>query len=158
MSEGIAHTLTHKYDLYGNSIVVHTTNLCSVYLLGETEESESPYYVALNFEGVKCIRSVRSDCRPGLGIYPEDERKSYIVELTNSTWASEAHSSYTYEGTPFTDEKRHFVIHNHDIFHEILGTSFIEKLISEGSEEYSCLLYTSPSPRDATLSRMPSSA
>ena len=25
-------------------------------------------------------------------------------------------------------------------------------------EEHSCLLYTSPSPRDATLSRMPSSA
>ena len=25
-------------------------------------------------------------------------------------------------------------------------------------EEYTCLLYTSPSPRDATLSRMPSSA
>ena len=25
-------------------------------------------------------------------------------------------------------------------------------------KEYSCLLYTSPSPRDATLSRMPSSA
>ena len=27
-----------------------------------------------------------------------------------------------------------------------------------GSEYTSCLLYTSPSPRDATLSRMPSSA
>jgi len=27
-----------------------------------------------------------------------------------------------------------------------------------GSEKYICLLYTSPSPRDATLSRMPSSA
>ena len=27
-----------------------------------------------------------------------------------------------------------------------------------GDEVYSCLLYTSPSPRDATLSRMPSSA
>ena len=26
------------------------------------------------------------------------------------------------------------------------------------AEGYSCLLYTSPSPRDATLSRMPSSA
>ena len=25
-------------------------------------------------------------------------------------------------------------------------------------EDYDCLLYTSPSPRDATLSRMPSSA
>ena len=28
----------------------------------------------------------------------------------------------------------------------------------ENSENNSCLLYTSPSPRDATLSRMPSSA
>ena len=26
------------------------------------------------------------------------------------------------------------------------------------TENYACLLYTSPSPRDATLSRMPSSA
>ena len=26
------------------------------------------------------------------------------------------------------------------------------------TDQYSCLLYTSPSPRDATLSRMPSSA
>ena len=29
---------------------------------------------------------------------------------------------------------------------------------TKGSGYYSCLLYTSPSPRDATLSRMPSSA
>ena len=28
----------------------------------------------------------------------------------------------------------------------------------EAEKHYSCLLYTSPSPRDATLSRMPSSA
>ena len=28
----------------------------------------------------------------------------------------------------------------------------------DGADVYSCLLYTSPSPRDATLSRMPSSA
>ena len=32
------------------------------------------------------------------------------------------------------------------------------KLRSEGEKVYACLLYTSPSPRDATLSRMPSSA
>ena len=30
--------------------------------------------------------------------------------------------------------------------------------IYKGSEDWDCLLYTSPSPRDATLSRMPSSA
>ena len=33
-----------------------------------------------------------------------------------------------------------------------------ETTISESNKSFSCLLYTSPSPRDATLSRMPSSA
>ena len=32
------------------------------------------------------------------------------------------------------------------------------KFIGYTNESYICLLYTSPSPRDATLSRMPSSA
>ena len=30
--------------------------------------------------------------------------------------------------------------------------------LANGAEAYVCLLYTSPSPRDATLTRMPSSA
>ena len=34
----------------------------------------------------------------------------------------------------------------------------LDEFGSENSEDYICLLYTSPSPRDATLSRMPSSA
>ena len=33
-----------------------------------------------------------------------------------------------------------------------------EEMIKRLDESYICLLYTSPSPRDATLSRMPSSA
>ena len=38
-------------------------------------------------------------------------------------------------------------------------TSFIEQILSPQSLQWMiCLLYTSPSPRDATLSRMPSSA
>ena len=51
-------------------------------------------------------------------------------------------------------------------------TSWLKKILSEHAkkgadcyyisceeiENYNCLLYTSPSPRDATLSRMPSSA
>ena len=32
------------------------------------------------------------------------------------------------------------------------------ELLLPGGNAYTCLLYTSPSPRDATLSRMPSSA
>ena len=41
-----------------------------------------------------------------------------------------------------------------------LEKAIIEKLAADptGAELVSCLLYTSPSPRDATLSRMPSSA
>ena len=38
------------------------------------------------------------------------------------------------------------------------GDKAAEARFKEISEAYDCLLYTSPSPRDATLSRMPSSA
>ena len=43
------------------------------------------------------------------------------------------------------------------------STTFVQKSVDEYlskgySYSRSCLLYTSPSPRDATLSRMPSSA
>ena len=38
------------------------------------------------------------------------------------------------------------------------GQKVIEALKPMGGQPYTCLLYTSPSPRDATLSRMPSSA
>ena len=39
-----------------------------------------------------------------------------------------------------------------------LGSSTIKSLLLEIFPNINCLLYTSPSPRDATLSRMPSSA
>ena len=34
----------------------------------------------------------------------------------------------------------------------------VEQMIAEGAEIIDCLLYTSPSPRDLSTSRMPSSA
>ena len=40
-----------------------------------------------------------------------------------------------------------------------IGASIVEHFCEQGSEVYFvCLLYTSPSPRDGLLSRMPSSA
>ena len=36
--------------------------------------------------------------------------------------------------------------------------AFAEGLLVQSTMQHTCLLYTSPSPRDATLSRMPSSA
>ena len=48
------------------------------------------------------------------------------------------------------------------ITHALIGRAIQEGLLDPGKPpkvpEWSCLLYTSPSPRDATLSRMPSSA
>ena len=50
------------------------------------------------------------------------------------------------------EEKRYILVWR-DNFNEV------EKLDYDEFKEFmSCLLYTSPSPRDATLSRMPSSA
>ena len=40
----------------------------------------------------------------------------------------------------------------------VLGFALPEKHGGSGFDILTCLLYTSPSPRDATLSRMPSSA
>ena len=47
-----------------------------------------------------------------------------------------------------------------DVVHPPAGGNPIMVIIGSASFDYlfSCLLYTSPSPRDATLSRMPSSA
>ena len=40
----------------------------------------------------------------------------------------------------------------------MLPVSVTAEDVSKYAQYYTCLLYTSPSPRDATLSRMPSSA
>ena len=48
---------------------------------------------------------------------------------------------------------------NEDLVCRLLCSTYVDDIIAGGkTEEEACLLYTSPSPRDATLSRMPSSA
>ena len=42
--------------------------------------------------------------------------------------------------------------------HALLSRLYLNAEAWTGQDRYACLLYTSPSPRDATLSRMPSSA
>ena len=57
----------------------------------------------------------------------------------------------------------HYFSHKKYNLDNALVTKYENKWISTSSEEYiakanTCLLYTSPSPRDRTRSRMPSSA
>ena len=51
------------------------------------------------------------------------------------------------------------ILHHGNIYTGNNENSFTGSIATKGSTiSYVCLLYTSPSPRDATLSRMPSSA
>ena len=44
------------------------------------------------------------------------------------------------------------------LWHESSDLSDVDAIVLPGGFSYGCLLYTSPSPRDRTRSRMPSSA
>ena len=53
----------------------------------------------------------------------------------------------------------HFDAFEHTYYkHQVTATDITNKYITLPDNIIGCLLYTSPSPRDATLSRMPSSA
>ena len=61
--------------------------------------------------------------------------------------------------SPFTLEEKQVLLEARNL--EIRKTRIAEILTTYTFDQYNnntCLLYTSPSPRDATLSRMPSSA
>ena len=53
---------------------------------------------------------------------------------------------------PITEEIRR------EIDELLSGVGILFRVFARGKDESSCLLYTSPSPRDGLLSRMPSSA
>ena len=50
------------------------------------------------------------------------------------------------------------ILKDHISIISFLKPGIIKIFSKSGEESFYCLLYTSPSPRDATLSRMPSSA
>ena len=59
------------------------------------------------------------------------------LNMSREAWRRDGSNNFTYAGTTTND---------------------LNVLINGGDQPLICLLYTSPSPRDATLSRMPSSA
>ena len=61
-------------------------------------------------------------------------------------------------GVISTKDKEVICSHNFDLEKETMGKGYITELDYSVLKPIICLLYTSPSPRDATLSRMPSSA
>ena len=138
MNSGIAITLKYQHDYIEDSVLIYSCDECAVYLVADNEQNAGSL-VKLSFERARCVRSARTDCSPAIGIYPKKSGASFIVELTESNWALDAHKAYVYAGTELRPGARHYVVTNHDIFHEILAESFTECLIEPNSEEYEAI-------------------
>ncbi|MFO1094020.1 MAG: hypothetical protein U0992_12020 [Planctomycetaceae bacterium] len=132
---GRAIPLKYRHDYIEDAVLVFSCGECSVFLIQDAKV-ESPTYVELVFQRAKCVRSARTDCTPAIGIYPDQVGSSFIVELTESQWPIEAHKAYVYATSPLKPSGRHFVVSNHDVFHEILAESFSEGIIGPGDSRY----------------------
>ena len=88
-----------------------------------------------------------------LGYYQEDAAiMAGISESTFYKWMKKANELDQLDEEPDNEDDK--------LFLQLLQAVKKARAESEGAHirNISCLLYTSPSPRDATLSRMPSSA
>ena len=64
-----------------------------------------------------------------------------------------------YKESDLSDRQKYLVRHIKELQSEVAGKKFdLERLEAAMTHFTNCLLYTSPSPRDGLLSRMPSSA
>ena len=140
MQSGTAITLKYRHDHIEDSVLIYSCDVCAVYLIA-TGKKYTDSFVKLDFEDVQCVRSATTDCSPAIGIYPKESGASCIVELTDSKWAVEAHELYVYAGSQLKPRGRHFVVTNHDIFHEILAESFSESIVEPGDPEYDVIKY-----------------
>lgn len=135
MQSGVALTLKYNHDYIEDSVIVFSCNRCSIYLRAEVKQFPSSF-VKLQFDGVQCSRSARTDCSPAIKVCSKEPGASFIVELIESNWPAEANKSYVYAGSSVKREYRHFVITNHDIFHEVLAETFTESIVQQGDLEY----------------------
>ena len=114
------------------------------------------------------------DCDP---VYPQQQGYSQGTSYSNGTvYPSQG---TTYQGTTYSGSSSHgntvqyggtqthqnrITVSNHPVYSNpsygatTYPASSSSQYVTSAGSTYSCLLYTSPSPRDATLSRMPSSA
>ncbi len=136
MSNGYAVELKAKFDWNEDSVLVFTTHGCTVIQQGKVEEGEVPFFILLKFNGTKCVRGASTDCSPDFGIHPETRGASSISVLTDTEWDEDAHNEYTYIGTPKDTVRKHYVVSNHDVFHEILAESFTETKVTHGDPNF----------------------
>ena len=94
--------------------------------------------------------------RPSISDLVEDVQES-VVSISVNIISKGLFQNYSDEGsgTGIIIKSDGFIVTN---YHVIQNASEIEVVLWDGTSYSACLLYTSPSPRDGLLSRMPSSA
>lgn len=130
MSSGYAIELKNNYAWSEDSVLLFTTHGCQIILLGDYESEQDAYFLLIDFNDAKCVKSASTDLCPDMLIEPENIGAKYISVLTDSNWDDEAHQMYCYKGTPKNTIRKHFVLSNHDVFHEVLAKSFTETKIT----------------------------
>ena len=108
----------------------------------------------------------------------EDNRKGRLLDSLNKIGGGPMDESVDFiereelkfGGTPLTEEQVQAILDSYNDYKKQKGalpnltnvvdnfTAEQKKILGKSGNIYSCLLYTSPSPRDGLLSRMPSSA
>ena len=88
-----------------------------------------------------------------------ETRKAGDDHANGTRWESEAAGSYHINAVERSAKGTSVTLYLREDSHEFADNWRLRGIIKKYSDHITfCLLYTSPSPRDATLSRMPSSA
>ena len=104
------------------------------------------------------IRFLRRGLRDGVQVMQGRQvfRYAYTLDRGTGNFIRALLNSYRLTGTREYLQRAEVVIENTFSATDDLGARNFDDI--EGTWYYTCLLYTSPSPRDRTRSRMPSSA
>ena len=132
------------------------------------EQLSIPSELEINFIGdIECIENFRNYLRDYLQEYKgQIEEKLYFRLLRNPIRAldskDEKIKDIMKDAKPisdfFTEEQKTRFADIKSLLDSLEISYTVNPNLVRGLDYYTCLLYTSPSPRDATLSRMPSSA
>ena len=125
----------------------------SIQLIGNACNNEDDFNLNLDHTGVGAINCPYND---GNTYLPAESFTAFQGENTQGNWTLTINDSANGDGGELQSWSIGFCY-----FEEVVATSCGDLTLNGTPitpDTYTCLLYTSPSPRDATLSRMPSSA
>jgi hypothetical protein len=116
-------------DTQGDVILIYSEAECSVYFSCWVSAGEPADFIGhISFEHASAVRSFAREFLPYR--VASHDNHSYILQISDPDFVREqvAYRQRHYPHFPGR-EQQHFVVTSHDIYHEILATSFIARTI-----------------------------